>query len=364
MAVFVPLPLAPYLDFQVLYQADQGILRGIPLYDRAGQAQMVAEGAGVSVDKVFVLPFPYPPWYALATLPLALLPISIAVRMWFLLNFVMLLVSVWLLTDDWGPRRRLYSFVAAPLFLPILGALFVGQYVFPTLLGMALLVYGMRKENIPLTAAGMALLTFKPHVGILVLLASLVYLLRYRDEFGRRVFWVTAMTGIFLFAAGFIADNRWPFTYPQSLMGFKHVSQCQLCISLPLTIARLIGWGFDQSGLIAVILLITLSALFVGRKLFVRNEADLILAVWTSIALLINPYLQNYDFAFALVPIFVLAGRAKTLLDWLVLIAAFFLPWISLGLFGRAGNSALLVTVILLLAWLYRKSIDEPTSMA
>ena len=66
MAWFLPMPLEPFLDFQVLYRADTGILRGIPLYDLAGQKQMVAGDLGVAVERVFVLPFPYPPWYALA----------------------------------------------------------------------------------------------------------------------------------------------------------------------------------------------------------------------------------------------------------------------------------------------------------
>src|SRR5512139_1055867 len=166
IAVYLPIPLDPYLDFQVLHRADSGILHGIPLYDQAAQAQRVADELGVSVDKVLVLPFPYPPWYAVFTLPLALLSIQVAVRMWFLLNIAMLLASVWLLTDGWEPRKRLYSFIAAFLFLPIFGALIVGQYVFPTILGMALIVYALKHKNIGLIALGMALITFKPHIGI------------------------------------------------------------------------------------------------------------------------------------------------------------------------------------------------------
>lgn len=72
LIAFLPLPLPPYLDFQVLYHADLGLLQGIPLYDRAGQAEMIANLAGVTPDHVFVLPFPYPPWYALSTIFLAL----------------------------------------------------------------------------------------------------------------------------------------------------------------------------------------------------------------------------------------------------------------------------------------------------
>ncbi|HEX8992174.1 MAG TPA: hypothetical protein VF784_10905, partial [Anaerolineales bacterium] len=44
LAIFavLPLPIPPYLDFQVLYHADMGLVRGIGLYDHAGQVQMIA----------------------------------------------------------------------------------------------------------------------------------------------------------------------------------------------------------------------------------------------------------------------------------------------------------------------------------
>ena len=62
VAWFAPLPLEPFLDFQVLYRADTGLLRGIPLYDLASQEQMVANDLGVAVEQAFVLPYPYSPW--------------------------------------------------------------------------------------------------------------------------------------------------------------------------------------------------------------------------------------------------------------------------------------------------------------
>jgi len=357
VAIFVPIPLDPYQDFQVLYRADRGILQGIALYDQAGQAQMVADDLGVSVDKVFVLPFPYPPWFAVITLPLALLPIDIAVRMWFLLNIAMLLTSVWLLTDGWGSRKRLYSFIAALLFLPVIGALIVGQYVFPAILGMSLIMYALKHQYIGLTALGMALVTFKPHIGIFVLLVVLAHLLLRRDEFGRRTFWATAFAGIILFIIGFLADRAWPVTYFQSLFNFKDVSECEICVSLPLTIARMIGLGFDQSALVAGILLAALVALFIGSRRRLGDEASI--AFFVCVALTVNPYLLNYDFSFVIVPLFYLAGSAKSKMDWLWITLIFLIPWIGLGLFERAGNSTLLVSVlamiIIILTRLYKK---------
>ncbi|RIK31307.1 MAG: hypothetical protein DCC56_03735 [Anaerolineae bacterium] len=346
IAWFVPLPLDPFHDFQVLYRADQGILRGIALYDRAAQEQMVADDLGVSADRVFVLPFPYPPWYALATLPLALLPPEVAMRVWFLLNLVMLMVAVWLLTDGWNPRKRLYSFIAAPLFFPVFGALIVGQYVFPTILGMAALVYALRHKTLWMIALGMALVTFKPHMGMLVALAVAARLFLRRDEFCRRAFYLTALTGAILFALGFLADGNWIVSYPKSLFAFRGLSECELCVSLPVTITRLAGWGFDQAFLVALALLFGFS--FVLTKNFSRIDDNFLVALFVCAALLVSPYLLNYDFAFAILPLFALARTARTWTDWLSLAVSFILPWLGLVFFGRDGNLTLLVSTLLL----------------
>lgn len=348
LAWFVPMPLDPFHDFQVLYRANQGILRGIPLYDRAAQAEMVAGDLGVSVDQVFVLPFPYPPWFALTTLPLALLPAEVAVRVWFLLNVAKLLASVWLVTDGWHPRLRLISFVVAPLFFPILGALIVGQYVFPTILGMAMLVSALRKQNGLLVALGMALVTFKPHVGMFVVLAVAAHLLIRRDEFGRRAFFYAAITGAILFAIGFLADGNWIINYLKSLLEFKDVSACKLCLSLPLTLASLAGLGFDQAFIVSLALLIAFSMLLI--RLFPRMNPGLLIGLFTCMALLVNPYLQNYDFAFAVVPLFILTGIARTRIDRVIVSVTFLLPWLGLIFLGRDGNITLLISTMLMTA--------------
>ncbi len=346
IAWFVPLPLDPFHDFQVLYRADQGILRGIALYDRAAQEQMVADDLGVSAERVFVLPFPYPPWYALATLPLALLPPEVAVRVWFLLNLAMLMVAVWLLTDGWNPRKRLYSFIAAPLFFPVFGALIVGQYVFPTILGMAALVYALRHKTLWMIALGMALVTFKPHMGMLVALAVAARLFLRRDEFGRRAFYLTALTGATIFALGFLADGNWIVSYPKSLFAFRGLSECELCVSLPVTITRLAGWGFDQAFLVALALLFGFS--FVLIKNFSRIDDNFLVALFVCAALLVSPYLLNYDFAFAILPLFALARTARAWTDWLSLAVSFILPWLGLVFFGRDGNFTLLISAMLI----------------
>lgn len=341
----LPLPIPPYLDFQVIYHADLGLLRGISIYDRAGQINMIAQLANVSPEQVYVLPFPYPPWYALVTLPLALLPIQIAARIWFGLNFIMLFLSVWLMTDEWPPVKRLSSFLFAFIFVPVLGSLFIGQYGFPVLIGAALFAYALRNQKTPLTALAAALLTFKPHLGALILLMGLVYLFLRRDEFSRRALTAILITGLLLFAVGFLASPLWPLDYFRSLTGFKDVSRCNQCNSLPMELAGLINGGFGQAVWFAIALLVLLGLWFIFQWKALSKDLHRLISLAVMITLLISPYLQNYDYILLLVPLFALAANAHRF-DWLWLAFAYIIPFVGLGLFGVAGDVSLVISAL------------------
>ena len=78
----------------------------------------------------------------------------------------------------------------------------------------------------------------------------------------------------------------------------------------------------------------------------------------TLVTLLVSPYLLNYDFVLLIVPIFILAGQAKNRLDWFLIGAAYILPWLGLGLFGRQGNVVLILSTFLVAARLYQRVTD------
>ncbi len=263
--VLLPLPIRPYLDFQVLYHANLGLLRGIPLYDHAGQVNMIAELAHVSPAQVFVLPFPYPPWYALSTLWLASMPIYVAARVWFGVNLIMLAVSVWLLVGGRTSAKRLPLYLLGIVWVPVLGSLFVGQYVFPVLLGAALMVYALRTERAVLAGIAAALLTFKPHLGGLIVIMVLVALWLRRDPFGRQALMAILGAGALLFVVGFMASPVWPLDYFHSLTGFKDVSQCHQCVSPSMFFAGLGAGGLNQAVWISAILAIA-AGVWVARN--------------------------------------------------------------------------------------------------
>lgn len=354
MIAFSSLPIPPKLDFQIIYRAGMGLERGIPLYDHAGQVRLIAELSGISPDKVILHPFPYPPWYGLIALPLAFFPVSVAARIWFSLNLTMFLGAILLMTAGWSPMRKMITFLSATLFLPVIGTLWVGQYVFPVLFGLALLIFALRQKLPLLIAISAALLTFKPHLGGLILCALAVYLVFQKDDFSRRTLIMLILAGIFLFAIGFLADPAWPVTYLNSLTAYGQITAvqtCNICASLPILLSENdLGLSLYIGGFMTMTIL---GLLFWKRDLFWRETNFVV--VFTLLTLLVSPYLLNYDFLLLLVPLIFSVQYMQNPGDWIILSLVYLIPWIGLGLFGKDGNPSLILSTLLFSGWFYFK---------
>jgi glycosyl transferase family 87 len=355
VALYVPNSLPANSDFSALYNTDLALVNRIPIYDIPKVEALAQQRSGISPEHFFLARFPYPPWYALSTFYLGLMPARAAATMWFELNLVMLFLSIWFLTDGWSGRLRLLAFPFGLFFLPVLGALSVGQYDFPVLLGTSLLIYSLRRENVTLAAVGMILLTFKPHVGGLILLSVLGWLIVGRSRFGREALRSILIAGIFLFIIGFIADPTWIISYPKMLSNYQsegNVSACSECASLPVWLSR---WLFDGSlsaaTVIAVVLLLVLAVVFYYVLPALKTHEFLLTAAML-VTLLVSPYLYNYDFLLLLVPFTVLSKPPK-LLSIIVVLICYFVPSFALLLLGRTGNISLILVTLVLTALLY-----------
>ena len=139
VAIYVPNALPADSDFGAVYNAGVAFVHRVPIYDIPAVKAVAAENANVPVDKFFLAPFPYPPWYSLTTFYLGWFPIQSAAMLWFEINLVLLFFSVWFLTDDWSGRARLIAYPLGLFFIPVIGALGIGQNVFPVLLGASML---------------------------------------------------------------------------------------------------------------------------------------------------------------------------------------------------------------------------------
>lgn len=357
IALYAPSSLLVHTDFSAIYYADIALVHRIPVYDIPAIEAFVLKN-DEELAGIFFLPrFPYPPWYMLTTFYLGLLPIEAAGTLWFEINLVMLVLSIWLFTDGWMPRARLLAFPLAMIFLPVLGTLAVGQYGFPVLLGSALLVFALCRENVLLATLGLALLTFKPHIGGLVFLITLFHLITRKDIFGWRVLKSGAWMGAFLFITGFIADPVWPVNYLKMLLTYQdqgNVITCSECAGAPIWLSR---WFFDGSlsvsAGIAVILLITFILLFFAIRSWLMRSPSLFISFSLLATLLVSPYLYNYDFILLLIPLALFFQKENGILYRVIAFFCYLVPIPAIAFFGRDGNiSFVIVTLILLLSFL------------
>jgi len=357
VALYIPNSLHTNSDFLAIYDADLRLLQHIKPYDYQSQIRLMAEQTGTSPENVYVPQFPYPPWYALSTFYLGLLPIQSSAMLWFEINLVMLFLTVWFLSIDWHPRLRLFSFLASFFFIPVIGTLGVGQYDFPVLLGSAILIYAIRHQRLAPTSIGAALLTFKPHVGIPIYIAVLLYFFLLRDLFSRRALvWIFGGTA-FLCAIGLIADPLWMIDYPLSFLTYQtgaDIASCAACDSLPSWLAgHLIpNSTLSQMTLIAVVLFVVLILLFGLIRSRLLKSPDYLLNVSILIVLLANPHLYNYDFILLLIPFALLAEVSRSWLERIGLIVLYLLPFFAIVIFGRMIGDPTLLFVTLLLALL------------
>jgi hypothetical protein len=366
IALYVPNSLPVHSDFSAIYYTDLALVNRVPIYNLEAVEAVAVKASGLPPDKFFLARFPYPPWYALGTFYLGLMPAKAAGTLWFELNLVMLFLSVWFLTDGWNGRLRLIAFPLALFFLPVLGALSVGQYDFPVLLGTSLLIYSLRRENVALTTLGAVLLTFKPHIGALILLSVLGWLIVSRSDFGRRAMRFIIIAGVVLFVIGFIADPLWIISYPKMLLSYQgegNVSSCSECASLPVWLSRwFLDGSLSKAMLIAVILLFTFAGIFFLKRNVLLKSPSFLMMSALLVTLLVGPYLYNYDFILLLVP-FALLVNAGSLPQKIIVIVCYLIPTFAIIFYGRDGNISLLaVTVVLagILVFRTESQVDVP----
>ena len=377
VAIRVPHALPTNSDFNAVYTASVALVHRAPIYDIPAVKAVAADAMGIPVEKFFLAPFPYPPWYALSTFYLGLLPIKQAALLWFEINLVLVFLSIWFLTDGWNGRLRLIAFPVGLFFLPVIGALSVGQNVFPVLLGGSMLVYALRKENIPLITLGSVFVTYKPHIGALMLLSVLVWLIASRNNYGRRATRSIILAGIFISLIGFLADPAWHIRYPQMLLGITSINYgsestgalCSNCTSLPVLFSR---WLFNgtllTAALVALALLIVLFALVFRARSKFSKEPALLLNMALVSTLLVSPYLFNYDFVLLLIPFAVLLDKNHDIVQIIIVILCYLIPTTAIAIYGRDGNITLNIVSIVITFMLYwrtrRTGIDftSPTS--
>ena len=320
-------------DFLALWTAGRGVLAGLSPYDEVGQAALLVR-EGWLEPGVPLPPFAYPPWLVALTLPLGLLPLDVAGRVWLAVNLGLAGGAAWLLSAGWSLRERAVAVVAALAFAPTLGLLAVGQLTLPVVLGAALALRGLVDRRAAPLGAGLALLTLKPHVGLLVGGVALALAVRQRAWRGLGL---GVGLGVAAALGGLAVAPRWPVELPAAVLrlaAHDNVAACDTCVSLAWLVGGSVGKPWILGGALAVAGL--------GLAWWQRREVSTALGLAAVTGLLALPYVRNYDVPLLLVPLAVLwprvrrvpAGRVLLLLVWAW-------PTVALLVPGR-GVSALL----------------------
>ncbi len=354
---FAPIPVM-YSDFMSLYHAVSGWKMGHSIYDYAFQHTLMMQ---TKPDKsIAIFPyFPYPPWYAGTFFFLSYLSFEHAYSMWFILNLGILTLSVQLLMAETSLKIRVTAVAVFLSFFPAYGLLVVGNYTLPVLLGGALFIYEVRRRSASLSAIGLVLMTYKPHVGLFMALAGLIYLLRQKSEFTKQTFLKILVPAMIVLLIGFIIEPDWIVTFPGSLFSWQAsstINVCTYCASVANTITRVASnrAGPLSSGMISLILLAATGTWiwFCRKNIFDSAEASI--SVGATLTAIVSPYMVNYDFVILIIPISILflMPHKKRFGIWLALMIL--APSLTM-VFGRAiGNMVLLaIDMILFLIFLY-----------
>jgi hypothetical protein len=244
------------------------------------------------------------------------------------------------------------------LFIPSLGLIVVGQYSAPVLLGAALFLYAARREDAPLTAVGLLLMTFKPHIGLFLLPGGFLWLLFQRTSFSRRAIGLALGGGIILAVLGFLADPAWPVTYVRSLVSYTTVpgvANRDLSASFSAFLVKLVlgyGSGFWAT-IVSGVLIVVMLVLFWRFKVFTNLET--LVVGCALMTLLGDPYMFNYDYVLMLLPLICLASGAQSLFQRVAVGLAYFAPWTSF-VWERNANIFYAVAAIFLVIVLLQRS--------
>lgn len=181
------------LDFLEYWSAARLAMEGGNPYDGAALLE-VERAVGWSHDRALMMW--NPPWTLALVMPVALLPFDAATFVWLMLRVCLVLGAGFLLWRYFAPRsRHQWMGMLLPVgFFPTWSALLIGQISPWVLIGVVGFLWAERKGWDYAAGACLSLLTIKPHVIYLFLLAALWWTWQKR-RWGILIGWVSALTG-------------------------------------------------------------------------------------------------------------------------------------------------------------------------
>ncbi len=283
-------------DFTITYAAALLIREGHPdaIYQRDRLGPLMTHLSDNAIDPR--LPFDAPLALALPYVPLTVLSLELAFRVWQVVTLCLLVIAMVLLAH-WLPlgRRSLPLAIGALLAFPASWALFAeGQSSGLLLLGGVLLIGAWRRDQWWLAAAGALLLGLKPQYlpAYLVLLGAQR---QWRDLGAALLGALTAglspmlaggVHGLVTMASSALEAGQGFARYNESLIG-------TVAPLRPRRLASLMSFG---------LWVLALAALAVAAARRGRARAIALAALATSVAILFSPHALPYDTVLLAVP--------------------------------------------------------------
>lgn len=346
-------------DFLPIYAQSLAVCNGAPLYDVASQNQILLERYGFSLPSQMLFPPPYPPWVAIINSPLCMFTPQNGAVAFLIWNLTLYALALLVLTADqrFAPRAVLLTIAAS--FPPMIGLVIVGQLTMPVLLGAALIAYSLPKRQCLTLALGIALLSFKPLIGSLLLACLSGFYLIRRERWILGVLKPLVILFSGLLAVSFIIEPRWPLTFFEAAVGMSRSSinlMCDTCSSstialmraLQVTPAILSQWS---SGLIIGSLFIAIG-LGAAVSSFSKSVVHVV-GISVLVTLILPTYVRNYDYVLLIVPLIIALGAKTSKLSKLIGLSTLALVWwIALSSREIQGQWLWITAVVLLMAFL------------
>ena len=274
------------------------IIQGNP-YDRAQLLAM--EQANGFTERAPIMVW-NPPWALALFLPFAFLPFPVSTMIWLFLSALLALICGAVLWRELAPhddRRYWLGMILAVAYMPTVQTLIIGQISLWLLVGITGFLVAMRARRDVLAGVFLILLTIKPHVSFLFLLAVAWWIVRerrwcvllggvaalaaactvvglispavfgqyLRPTAGSPLYWRSTTLGTWLLMV-FGAEHYW-LQYLPSVLGFILLVGWALLrkgvwdlprlspgLLLASTIFASYGWGFDQVTLLPVVVVL------------------------------------------------------------------------------------------------------------
>jgi Glycosyltransferase family 87 len=319
-------------DFLEFWTAGTLLFHGESPYQADGQARIQKElgwdreknGLGI----YDFLPYYYPPWLALAFVPLLPLGYGIAKPVWCFLNLELAVAAGFLLgCPRSGPPRGM-AVVLTLTFFPTVACLLSAQTSVLILL-LAVAVWRLSERGWD-GAAGIALacLTVKPQLSVVAVFAILVWAVRQRRW---RLPGAFLMTCLGLVAASQAVAPTWlgdmlaaPRLTPPPTDYFPWIGNTWLLVLKSLGLSGPLLWS-------AYLLLAVPFLVAVARSAFSPlSRLEDLLSLGILAAFFVAPYARHYDFAVLLIPLVVVRARLPRPAGFALVALLAFAPYVQL----------------------------------